>query len=78
MCAALMSSDSTSPLTTAHRPSNMSVTSSRVYVSSTSLRNKNKETCYHVTVPFNNNLKSQNPTITIFATPVPQTMIMVN
>ena len=37
MCAALMSSDSTSPLTTAQRPSNMSVTSSRVYVSSTSL-----------------------------------------
>lgn len=37
VCAALMSSDSTSPLTTAQRPSNMSVTSSRVYVSSTSL-----------------------------------------
>ena len=40
VCTALMSSDSTSPLTTAHRPSNMSVTSSRVYVSSTSLCNK--------------------------------------
>lgn len=40
VCTALMSSDSTSPLTTAHRPSNISVTSSRVYVSSTSLCNK--------------------------------------
>ena len=37
VCAVLINSVSTSPLTTAHRPSSISVISSNVYVSSTSL-----------------------------------------